>query len=172
MHWEGTAPWAPPIVWPPYGGEEELKKLIDALHSRGDILGVYTSGLGWTINSNVVDNYNTQEYFDKHNLKEEMCISPSRPFPIRIYVRRSVPATTCAPPANLQRETVKQQVRFMVGVGIDYIQLMDQNHGGTSYFCYSQKHDHPPMPGKWQTDAVRSLLSEVNKETDKVLFGL
>lgn len=171
MHWEGTAPWAPPIVWPPYGGEEELKKLIDALHSRGDILGVYTSGLGWTINSNVVDNYNTQEYFDKHNLKEEMCISPEQTLPYSDICTAQRSGYDMCPTRKFTRETVKQQVRFMVGAGIDYIQLMDQNHGGTSYFCYSQKHNHPPMPGKWQTDAVRSLLSEVNKETDKVLLG-
>ena len=40
--------------------------------------------------------------------------------------------------------TITEQVELMAGAGIDYIQLMDQNHGGTSYFCYSKKHNHPP----------------------------
>ena len=59
----------------------------------------------------------------------------------------------------------------MVGAGIDYIQLMDQNHGGTSYFCYSKKHNHPYIPGKWQVDAVKKLLSQSQENTGKTLFG-
>lgn len=171
MHWEGTAPWAPPIVWPPYGGEAEFKKLVDALHERGDVLGVYNSGLGWTIKSKLVDDYDTSEYFENNNLKEEMCLSPKQLLPhSEICTMQRVGYDMC-PTREFTANIVKKQVRYMVDAGIDYIQLMDQNHGGTSYFCYSQKHNHPPMPGKWQVDSVRALLSEINEESGKVLFG-
>ena len=170
MHWEGTAPWAPPIVWPPYGGEDELKKLIDALHERGDVLGVYCSGIGWTINSNV-DNYNTQDYFDKNSLKDEMCISPEQDLPYSNICTLQRSGYDMCPTREFTVNTIKHEVECMVNAGIDYVQLMDQNHGGTSYFCYSRKHDHPAMPGKWQVDAVKNMLKVSQENAGKVLFG-
>lgn len=171
MHWEGTAPWAPPIVWPPYGGEEELSKLIDELHKRGDILGVYTSGLGWTINSNLTYDYNTREYFDKHHLEKEMCLSPQQTLPYSNICTSQRSGYDMCPTRDFTKNIIKEQVSYMINAGIDYVQLLDQNHGGTSYFCYSHEHNHPPVPGKWQVDAVRELLSEINDKSEKVLFG-
>lgn len=170
MHWEGTEPWAPPVVWPPYGGEEELKKLIDALHERGGVLGVYCSGLGWTIDSKL-DDYKTYEFFEKNNLKEEMCLSPKQDLPYSAICTMQRDGYDMCPTRDFTKKIVKEQVEHMVEAGIDYIQLMDQNHGGTSYFCYSKKHNHPPVPGKWQVDAVKELLSDVNEITGNVLLG-
>ena len=170
MHWEGTAPWAPPIVWPPYGGEEELKKLIDALHARGDVLGVYCSGLGWTINSNL-DTYNTEKEFKLNELANEMCLSPEQTLPFSKICTGQRSGYDMCPTREFTVKTVKEQVEKMANCGIDYIQLMDQNHGGTSYFCYSKKHDHPNMPGRWQVDAVKNMFKEVNQVSGKTLLG-
>ena len=170
MHWEGTAPWAPPIVWPPYGGEEKLRELIDALHERGDVLGVYCSGLGWTMKSNVVDDYNTYEQYERENLKEEMCISPKGEIRSNICQGQRVSYDMC-PSRDFTVNTIVDQVKSMVSAGIDYVQLMDQNHGGTAFFCYSKNHAHPPVPGKWQADAVKRILSTANEYTGQVLLG-
>ena len=170
MHWEGTAPWAPPIVWPPYGGENELKKFIDALHERGDVLGVYCSGLGWTQKSNIAD-YNMSETFEKDGLAKFMCLSPEQDLPYsKICTDQRIGYDMC-PTQKFTVDIICDQVNKMLSADIDYIQLMDQNHGGTSYFCYSKKHGHPPVPGKWQVDAVKKLLDNAEDKAGNVLFG-
>lgn len=170
MHWEGTAPWAPPYVWPPYGGEEELKKYIDALHKDGHLLGVYCSGLGYTSQSNLVDEYNKEEEFEAKHLERFMCASPEGKVEKSKICNDQRSGYDMCPTQSFTVETLKKEVEGMTKAGIDYIQLMDQNHGGTSYFCYSREHGHPPVPGKWQVDAVNELLNEVEGNS-KVLFG-
>lgn len=170
MHWEGTAPWAPPVVWPPFGGEDELKKFVDAVHERGDVIGVYCSGIGWTLESKLGD-YNTHELFERDCLKDEMCLSPEQELPYsKICTGQRVGYDLC-PMRQFTKDIVKDQVSKMVGAGLDYIQLLDQNHGGTPYFCYSKNHGHPPVPGKWQVDAMKEILSDVVKSSPGVLFG-
>ena len=171
MHWEGSAPWAPPYVWPPYGGEDALKEFIDALHARGDVLGVYCSGMGWTEQSNLVAEYNTEAQFKEQNLQNVMCLSPEQTLPHSLICTGQRSGYDMCPTQEFTHQVLTNEVRQMAASGIDYIQLMDQNHGGTSYFCYSREHGHPPVPGKWQVDAVKELLNEVNADIGQVLLG-
>jgi len=171
MHWEGTAPWAPPYVWPPFGGEEELQKFIDALHERGDVIGVYCSGLGWTQYSKLIKEYRREAEFEEKNLQEVMCRSPKQELPYSKVVDFIRKGYDMCPTQKFTVDVMRDQVKHMAAAGIDYIQLMDQQSGGTSYFCYSKNHGHPPIPGKWQVDAVKNLFAEVEKEIGQVLIG-
>lgn len=175
MHWEGTAPWAPPFVWPPYGGEEALKEYIDALHKSGHLIGLYCSGLGYTIQSNLVKEYNKKDEFERENLSEVMCVSPKGELPLSKICTAQRSGYDLCPACQYTCDTLCKEVMSMANANVDYIQLLDQNHGGTSYFCYSRKHGHPPVPGKWQKEAVIALLRKLEEVTQgggrKVLLG-
>lgn len=175
MHWEGTAPWAPPVVWPPYGGEELLRDFADALHEKGHLLGLYCSGTGYTIQSNLVDEYNCQKQFEEENLKDAMCVSPTGELGISniCTAQRSGYDMCCA--HQYTSDILTDQAKKMVDGGADYVQILDQNHGGTPWFCYSKEHGHPYAPGKWQTDAMNAILERINETVNqngrRILFG-
>lgn len=175
MHWEGTAPWAPPYVWPPYGGEEALKEYVDALHEKGHLIGVYCSGLGWTLQSNTDKSYVQEDVLSKEKLEQIMCISPENTLPLSINCTPQRISYDMCTASNFTVDTVVKEVASMVSAKLDYIQLLDQNHGGTQYFCYSKNHGHPPVPGIWQVDSMKKLLREAEKftlsEEKKVVLG-
>ncbi len=171
MHWEGTAPWAPPYVWPPYGGVEEFNRFRDALHEAGDKLGVYCSGFGYTIKSNLVDDYSCEEKFEKDGLQAAMCVGPDG----RLVKSEICPGQRSGydicPASPKGRETVNEAYKPLFRSGIDYAQILDQNHGGGQYLCYSREHGHPPVPGAWMTRSMQELLSGWNREAGNMLLG-
>ncbi len=169
MQWEGTAPWAPPYVWPPYGGEEGFKEFAQKLHEKGHYLGLYCSGFAWTQQSKTVPEYNKEKEFEEKNLKAEMCVGPDQRLEYRTVCTPQVVGYDFCPNSKFLRQVIEQEVENMFNAGVDYIQLLDQNHGGGSYFCYSKNHGHPPVPGKWQVDSVNEILQHVHQ--DKKLFG-
>ena len=172
MHWEGTAPWAPPYVWPPYGGEELFNEFKNALHKNGDLLGVYCSGFGYTKQSSLIKSYNCEEKIKAEGVLEGVCHSPANKPELGI---------TCTPyqrygydicPASRRgREILDEAYTPLFKNGIDYAQILDQNHGGGQYMCYARGHNHPPMPGEWMTSNMQKLLSEWNDLAPNMLFG-
>lgn len=175
MHWEGSAPWCPPIVWPPYGGEENFIEYVNALHKKGHSVGVYCSGLSWTIktSSRLFVDYSTEKYFNENNLGKYMCASPTGEVEYsQICTWQRVGYDMC-PSQEFCKKTIVEQTKKILDSGLDYVQLMDQNHGGTPAFCYSKEHGHPPVPGKWETEALNEIVNRIKEQfpNKKFLLG-
>ena len=172
MHWEGTAPWAPPYVWPPFGGEALFNEFRDALHKNGDLLGIYCSGFGYTTQSTLIEGYNCEEKIEKENVLKGVCYSPKNKPELGItccpYQRYGY---DICPASDRGQEILNEGYTPVFKSGVDYAQILDQNHGGGQYMCYAHSHNHPPMPGKWMTSNMTQLLSEWNSKASGMIFG-
>ncbi len=166
MHWEGTAPWAPPYVWPPYGGEEMLREFSDSLHNAGHSLGLYCSGLGWTQKSGTLPGYTQEEKFEREGFAQVMEIGPTKELllsPICGWPIRE--GYDMCPACRTVRETAAEEfIATALGSNADYIQFFDQNLGGNTYACYAEHHGHPPAPGKWMAESMRKLVGEMKEK--------
>ncbi len=168
MHWEGTAPWAPPYVWPPYGGEDQFRSFVEAVHREDMLLGLYCSGMGWTQQSSLIPEYNREETFRQESLASIMCADTDGTLKSAICQAQRQGYDLC-PACEKTKELLADALGPVTESGIDYLQVFDQNHGGNSYFCYSDAHGHTPAPGKWQARHSRELMERL--QNGKVLLG-
>ena len=171
MHWEGTAPWAPPLVWPPYGGEEIFNSFADCLHNKNHLLGVYCSGFSWTIKSNLVDDYDDGGRYERENLERAMCAAPDGSVNLSKICTGQRSGYDICPASPLGRKLVDEAYDPLFSSKVDYIQILDQNHGGGQYLCHSKNHGHPHAPGKWMTESMQNLLDGWNEKGKGKLFG-
>lgn len=170
MHWEGTAPWAPPYVWPPLGSEEMLSDFCQNLHNRNFLLGVYCSGISYTIHSNIND-YNMSDEYESKNFSKYMCASPDGEIVSKTCQAQRKSYDMCIS-QDFTKNVLCEQAQKTASCGLDYIQILDQNHGGTPYFCYSDKHSHPAVPGGWMVEHMTDFLKKLKSVVgENVLLG-
>lgn len=170
MHWEGTAPWAPPFVWPPYGGVEGLERFGRELHSGGNLLGLYCSGIGWTQTSCVTDYDRTAE-FASQGWAEVMCRAPDGSLPLSTVCTNQRSGYDLCPAHERVLPTMAAELDSMLAAGVDYVQLYDQNTGGHSLFCYDTEHGHGHGPGLWQvTESLRVQRALLASATSRDAF--
>ncbi len=171
MHWEGTAPWAPPYVWPPFGGEDNFNDFIRLLHDKGDRLGVYCSGFGYTIQSNLIAEYNNEDKYNERKLWRGMCVGEEGRVSISKICTGQRSGYDICPASDVGRALLKEAYEPLFKSKVDYAQILDQNHGGGQYFCYGREHGHAPAPGPWMTENMQKMLSEWNNVAGETLFG-
>jgi hypothetical protein len=163
MHWEGTAPWAPPYVWPPRGGETGLREFADSLHSRNHLLGLYCSGTAWTNTADTGDGtYNRTAEFKRDHLIRYMCRGPRGEYRCKICNGEGIRlGYDICPATDFARDVMAGEANKIAASGIDYIQLFDQNLGCAAYQCHDTAHGHSAAPGAWGAPAMRGLLAHV-----------
>ncbi|MCQ2742531.1 MAG: DUF6259 domain-containing protein [Bacilli bacterium] len=160
MHWEGSAPWAPPYSWPPYGGEDMFDSFVKTCHEEDILVGLYTSGLGWTNVSHRAPYSRIDEFNAKH-LEKIMCANSDKTIKSFTVCEIRDGYDMC-PACETTKELIQNETNKILAHGIDYLQVLDQNHGGCSYFCYSPEHGHNPSPGEWQIRETKKLLDGIN----------
>lgn len=161
MRWEQHGPWHPPFYWPPVGGAESFRKLRDLLHGAGHLLGVYGSGTSFTMQSRIND-YSGRAEYEARQLESCMARGPKGESRATICDMLRESETFCIAERK-SHEIFEEQVRILAQEGVDYFQILDQNLGGASFLCYRKDHHHPPVPGAWQTAAMREFLDELNE---------
>ena len=173
MHWEGTAPWAPPYVWPPFGGEAELKKFVDAMHAQGDRVGLYSSGIGWTQQSMTDMTYNLEEKFRCDNITAEVCQGPRQEKYSRVCngLKGQRIGYDLCPGREFTRDVTCSEISKAAALGVDYLQYFDQNQGCAAPLCYAKDHGHDELPGAWETAAMRNLLHEAVRSGNGMVIG-
>lgn len=168
MHWEGTAPWAPPYMWPPYGGEKLFGEFVDEVHRENMLIGLYCSGMGWTQQSNLIDTYNKEQQFKDEGLDKIMCSDSDGTIKSAICKEQREGFDLC-PACEKAKDMLVNEFTKLMESGVDYVQGFDQNHGGNSYFCYSKDHGHTPAPGKWQARESLEVMKRIQRKG--VLLG-
>lgn len=161
MAWERPGPWVYPDCFPPAGGEESLRNFVAGARDRGWHVGSYCNGTQW-VTGHDWTGYDGAEYFDAHGGAESVCRAPGGEPVLNHWDRGWRTSYPCCVASTRTRDVAESFTEQLTDLGIDWIQFLDQNCGGSAFGCYADDHGHPPAPGSWMTAAMDQLVDRLH----------
>ena len=157
MSWERGGPWVYPDCFPPVGGDESVTRFAAMARQHGWHIGSFCNGTRW-VTGHKWNGYDGRGYFEERDGEASVCrTSAGEPWRER-WDASWRPSYACCMGADLTRDLAIDFVRRLIGWGLESIQFFDQNVNATTFPCFSEDHDHPPLPGKWMVQRMEQMV--------------
>lgn len=160
MSWERPGPWVYPDCFPPAGGAESLRAFTGAARERGWHVGTYCNGTRW-VTAHKWSGYRGEASFEEQDGAATICRRADESPWVSPWDHVWRPSYTGCLGAHRTKQLLWAYARTLREYGLDWIQILDQNVGCSTFPCYSQQHGHPPAPGGWMTREMEDLLADL-----------
>lgn len=156
MGWERAGSWVSPDSFPPVGGEEGMKEFITALREHGWQGGTFSNGTRY-IFEQCWSRYDGRDYLDAIGAEEGVAKEADGSLHLENWENFRSAYLACIG-SKKGRQTSIDFVEHLISWGMESLQYLDQNNGGSVFPCFATDHDHPPMPGKWMHEKLQELM--------------
>ena len=160
MSWERPGPWIYPDCFPPAGGFGSLREFTELARLRDWHIGTFCNGTRW-VTGHYWSSYDGEDYFNEHGGPNSVCRTHKGEPWQELWDAIWRPSYACCVGIPLTRQIALDFVRTLVDTGLDWVQFFDQNVGACAFPCFAEDHGHPPVPGHWMTEAMSTLLDEL-----------
>lgn len=168
MSWERPGPWIYPDCFPPAGGEAALKEFCTQARQRGWHIGTFCNGTRWVV-GHFWSGYEGRDFFAARNGAQSVCRTHEGAMWKEGWDASWRPSYACCLAAPQTLELANDFVRRVAGMGLDWIQFLDQNVGCATFPCFAADHGHPPAPGQWMTQQMQRLVADFHTLRDREL---
>ncbi len=165
MSWERPGPWVYPDCFPPVGGADSLRYFSSAARERGWHIGTYCNGTRWAT-AHKWSGYRGEEFFRAQGGPESVCVQPDGRLWAARWDERWRPSYPGCIGTERTKELLRDYARTLLDLGLDWIQILDQNVGCCTFPCYADGHTHEPTPGHWMTAEMMALLNSIRERGD------
>jgi len=159
MSWERGGPWVYPDCFPPVGGDESLTRFAHLARERGWHVGSFCNGTRWVM-KHLYNDYDGGEYFERNHGERGVCRRHDGDMWAERWDANWRPSYICCMAQEQTKQIARDFVKRLIGWGMESIQFFDQNCNAATFPCFASDHGHPPVPGKWMTQAMVDLIGD------------
>ncbi|MBI2503445.1 MAG: hypothetical protein HYW07_09490, partial [Candidatus Latescibacteria bacterium] len=168
MSWERPGPWIYPDCFPPAGGEAALKQFCAQARERGWHVGTFCNGTRWVV-GHYWSGYDGRDFFAARGGERSVCRTHEGERWKEHWDASWRPSYACCLGVAQTLDLADDFVRRVAGMGLDWIQFLDQNVGCATFPCFAADHGHPPVPGQWMTRQMQRLVADFHTLRDAEL---